>query len=410
MLKVVNGEAPKTRKLILGFDAGCGTCADLAAGVQEKVGDKLEVQNLNDPQLMAWREEALGKDAKWTPTLFEVEGEKVLKVWAGWRMGYALSRKLGPSSTWQVMQALGEVGAVPKVEESTIVEKLPDKAAEAVNGMSRSQFIKGVSGAAMAMTVLSGTSILAFPDTAEAAPSGWDSIRHRKITGPELVRTAREVSLRRDVRNLSGKALSTAAKIKASRPQAVRHKLRNNSIMLVIAYVLPNERTLIYREYKNLPGRKSHSYAKLWQIDGKKVVLVNASEGNYRWQRPPTRTPLASGNVQPLAECPPVSGGTGSRLPDKPRSGDTRCGSGYYYWAKVCCKYDWDCLFGCAAKTSGCGLALRLGKKPSPYALGAVGIVCAYAIRSCQKNGICCVQYQRVRRPCNPEGPAGDAL
>ncbi len=169
MLKVVNGEAPKTKKLILGFDAGCGTCADLAAGVQEKVGDKLEVQNLNDPQLLAWREEALGKDAKWTPTLFEVEGEKVLRAWAGWRMGYALSRKLGPSSTWQVMQALGEIGGAPKVEESAVVEKLPERAAEAVVGMSRGQFLKGVGGAAVAASVLS--SGMLFPSVAEAATS-----------------------------------------------------------------------------------------------------------------------------------------------------------------------------------------------------------------------------------------------
>ena len=205
MLKVVNGEAPKTRKLILGFDAGCGTCADLAAGVQEKVGDKLEVQNLNDPQLLAWREEALGKDAKWTPTLFEVEGEKVLKAWAGWRMGYALSRKLGPSSTWQVMQALGEVGGTPRVEESSIVEKLPEKTAEAVVGISRSQFIKGVGGAAVAASVLS--SGVLFPSTAEAMESIQQStgtLNQRKLARTIVRSSGMFKKLENEQRRISG--------------------------------------------------------------------------------------------------------------------------------------------------------------------------------------------------------------
>ncbi len=115
---------PHTKRLVLGFDAGCFTCSDLASRIEERVGEKLDVLNLHDPVLQGWRQEALGKDAQRAPTLFEVEDGSA-RVWTGWRMGYALSRAIGPAATWQVMQALGEVGAAPKMKEASLVEKIP---------------------------------------------------------------------------------------------------------------------------------------------------------------------------------------------------------------------------------------------------------------------------------------------
>ena len=40
---------PGGRKLVLGFDAGCATCSDLAKRIEEAVGDKLEIRSLRDP-------------------------------------------------------------------------------------------------------------------------------------------------------------------------------------------------------------------------------------------------------------------------------------------------------------------------------------------------------------------------
>lgn len=46
------------RRLVLGFDAGCLTCSELAKRIEERVGDKLEVRSLNDPMMDHWRKES----------------------------------------------------------------------------------------------------------------------------------------------------------------------------------------------------------------------------------------------------------------------------------------------------------------------------------------------------------------
>jgi hypothetical protein len=126
------------KRLVLGFDGGCGTCLELAKKIDERVGEKLEVQNLRDPQLMEWRKQALGEDAPWAPTLFEVDGSKV-RAWTGVKLGLVLSRRLGPKDTWRVMQVLGGIKAPKETDTAPVTGVFAD-------GMSRGQFLKGVGG------------------------------------------------------------------------------------------------------------------------------------------------------------------------------------------------------------------------------------------------------------------------
>lgn len=42
---------PPTKRLVLGFDAGCTMCSDLAQRIEEQVGGELEVRSLSDPQM-----------------------------------------------------------------------------------------------------------------------------------------------------------------------------------------------------------------------------------------------------------------------------------------------------------------------------------------------------------------------
>ena len=175
---------------MLGFDAGCVTCSELARGIEERVGDKVEIRSLYDPQMEHWREQALGKDAAWAPTLVELNGGPV-RAWTGVRMGARLSRVLGPVATWRVMQELGEA--------NTDLELADSAAVRAVSGLSRGQFLKGVGGAAVALSILSGTGNL-------AAPAGAASVRYEEISGKELLKVARAVVSRRDVANVTGQA------------------------------------------------------------------------------------------------------------------------------------------------------------------------------------------------------------
>jgi len=86
-------EAVDNKRMVLGFDAGCLTCTDLARRIEQVVGDKLEIRSLRDPQVEDWRKEALGEEAPWEPTLIEIEDGSV-KARTGVRMGAYLSRSL----------------------------------------------------------------------------------------------------------------------------------------------------------------------------------------------------------------------------------------------------------------------------------------------------------------------------
>ena len=103
------------------------------------------------------------------------------------------------------MQALGEIGAVAKVEDASAIERLSDKTARAAVGMSRGHFLRGLSGAAVAVSVLSGTDLMiASADAATRNPEAV--VSRRKITGPELTRVARQAALSGDVRKVAGGA------------------------------------------------------------------------------------------------------------------------------------------------------------------------------------------------------------
>jgi hypothetical protein len=137
-----------------------------------------------------WRGEVFGEDAPWAPTLVELDGGPV-KAWTGVRMGAHLSRALGPVATWRVMQVLGEVNA-----DLDLTDSAP---ARAISGLSRGRFLKGVGGAAVALSVLSGTGKP--PSTADAVTS----VDHEELTGAALIEPVRRVARRTDVVNLMGK-------------------------------------------------------------------------------------------------------------------------------------------------------------------------------------------------------------
>jgi hypothetical protein len=119
--------------------------------IEERVGDRLEVRSLHDPQVEHWRRHALGENAAWGPTLIEIKGTKV-EAWTGSRMGIALGNRLGPTATWRIMQALGEESAISKAKGSP---------ADAIGGISRGQFLKGLAGGLVAVSVLPAGQALA---------------------------------------------------------------------------------------------------------------------------------------------------------------------------------------------------------------------------------------------------------
>jgi murein DD-endopeptidase MepM/ murein hydrolase activator NlpD len=153
----LTSKAPPGKRLVLGFDGGCCACDELARRIEAQLAGKLEVLSLHEPQVEEWRKHTLGEDTPLVPTLFEIR-ETEVRAWTGWRLGANLSRFLGPIATWRVMQALEEVGRGSEAGGPP----------ETVGGLTRGQFLKGVGGAAVAISVLSSTGRLV--SSAEAAP------------------------------------------------------------------------------------------------------------------------------------------------------------------------------------------------------------------------------------------------
>ena len=129
---------------LLGFDGGCPSCTKVAGRVEELSSGKVSARSLREHEVHHWLSDSLGEGARWAPTLFELTDTRV-RAWQGWRMGWRLSRLLGPARTWHVLRALVDAND-------------DDGAAAALSG--RRRFLRNLSGAILAASVLSGATAL----------------------------------------------------------------------------------------------------------------------------------------------------------------------------------------------------------------------------------------------------------
>lgn len=365
-------------RLVLGFDAGCTACSGLARQIEEKVGDKLEVVSLLDPEMGHWRKQALGENAPWAPTLVEVKSGKV-RAWTGLSMGVALSRKLGPKSTWQVMQALGDVGPAPETGIGSA----------AASGLSRSQFLKGLGGAVVGMSVLSGTGGLTASATA-AEDGHWlaqlSISSSKELSGKQAavawVRLTRGRHVRRVLSTRSMGANPAARRIRSgllsttragvespsiANFKGVSHNLKGGGRLLALSYQEDNALMVSYRLDK--PGQKTRILSKVIEPESEEVarVLV-ASEDDKVFEAP-------RGATRQGRSCTRSSQCGGFCVECLCASFDTRC-------AINCCG---PCAFTCSRST-----VVRC--------LGCVGVWCPFCIGL---NRCCRRKECRINNGCN---------
>lgn len=221
MLEPMGREVGGTRRLVLGFDGGCTTCSDLAERISEQVGDKLEVRSLYHPQVERWREQALGKDAPWAPTLFEVGGVREVRAWTGWQMGISLTRFLGPSDTWKVMQVLGSATNQTATSELNNIRST----------LNRSQFLKGVSGAAVAISVLTSTRFLSAPAVAAQGNEeiSIDQQGLNPVNGSQAAKLRAKILRHPDTKALRRRVSHLRLRVGESRAVAVEDVTKHNA-------------------------------------------------------------------------------------------------------------------------------------------------------------------------------------
>lgn len=145
---------------ILAFDATCGTCRQLAETTALQSAGRLEILPLDSEEVLSWRQDALGADAPWEPTLIRLRND-IPRAWTAPRLAVPLVRRLGPRAALRLLRALGEL-------------RMPARGT-ARGGLRRSEFLKLGSGvaAAVGMVLLGRTPALASPAEQRQAAREW---------------------------------------------------------------------------------------------------------------------------------------------------------------------------------------------------------------------------------------------
>jgi len=275
------------RRLVLGFDAGCMTCSELAKGIEEAAGEKLETMSLSDPRMSEWRKQALGEGVRWVPTLVEIANGEI-RAWTGMRMGARLARRLGPAATWKVARVLGEMKDSNRAQHSLHF------------GLSRSQFLRGLGGTVVGMSVLSGMGSLAAPAAAEEhwlSQLSFTSSEElsRKQAAAAWARMARGRHLRRFLSPRVVSENSAASRIRSrmlsaartgmARPstatiKGVSHSLKGGGRLLALAYQEDDALVVSYRFDK--PGQKTRLFSRMIEDESEETVrvLAEAEDGD----------------------------------------------------------------------------------------------------------------------------------
>lgn len=96
-------------KFVLGYDGNCLACGRVAGAIRQEIGDQVELMSLLDPRMESWREEILGSNRPWAPTLVEVQQDNhAAAAHVGLPLAINLVRVVGLRKAQAVMRAIGE--------------------------------------------------------------------------------------------------------------------------------------------------------------------------------------------------------------------------------------------------------------------------------------------------------------
>ncbi|WP_069159696.1 bacteriocin fulvocin C-related protein [Nocardia altamirensis] len=154
-----------SERWVLAFDASCGTCREISDAVAHACDGRLEVLPLANADVRRWRDQALGREIDWAPTLLRVTGPRV-RAWTGPVLGWRLARVLGPAATLRVMSALGRL----QRQAAGKAGELPGAAPDVV---SRARFFRLAAGAGVAAGLVFTGNTPAFATKGEQSAQAW---------------------------------------------------------------------------------------------------------------------------------------------------------------------------------------------------------------------------------------------
>lgn len=316
-------------RLVLGFDAGCGSCSGLAESVRQAAGGRLEVASLSSPEMTSWRHQKFGREAPWVPTLVVVKGSAQARVFTGVRLGVMLSRYLPPSQVWAVSVALGAHRR--QTPQSPM--------------LNRSQFVRGVGGAIAVVGLLAART-----PTTEQSPNengddrewlaGLDLVSSEELSqaeGRALMASAVELDLPSVLAHgaqhshigaldLEGGAWTSLSAEKNAILLAVRHRTARGEELVALTYQREGDAVAFYRLSSSQgPERTS---TKVLRID---EIPIGGDLGEVQVR-------LVAGEEDGVVYVPTAKACTRS----------SQCGSTYCYTCK-CSAWSLNCIFNCCA-------------------------------------------------------------
>jgi hypothetical protein len=191
------------------------TCSRIAEDAAAASGGRLEIMNLSSPEMVNWRTRALGDTPPWKPTLVELT-DKGASVHIGPAMGLALIRSLGAVGSWAVLKAIGKLR-----QQGGDAHRGPE------SGPSRSIFLRGLTGAALGISILagSGNPAVAAAGSRKVRNNHWfdsvESVAKEQLSPERAVTAWQKAAGTQNFAKLSAlPALTTAAS--PSMPEGVR--------------------------------------------------------------------------------------------------------------------------------------------------------------------------------------------
>ncbi|WP_152990741.1 bacteriocin fulvocin C-related protein [Sphaerimonospora mesophila] len=157
-----------TARWVLAFDAGCAHCQRIAEAVKSSSHRGIEVLPLMHPDVRAWREQALGENPVWAPTLIKVE-EARIRAWVGSQMSLRLLMRIGLPASIRLLGALKGIYADTGTSSSGRFGE-----------MDRKRFLKLGAGLGAALGLAVTGAIPAHAESGDAQLAAWlQANKHR---------------------------------------------------------------------------------------------------------------------------------------------------------------------------------------------------------------------------------------
>ncbi len=191
------GKTSKTKgdQLVLGFDAACGKCSDMAKQIKRDAGPVLDIVPLRSPQMVSWRE-AIFEEPPFVPTLVRVDPNGEAKdAWIGWKIGPVLGAEMGPQKAASALRNIGEMRIASNGGQLGIMARSQTTR----RGFGRLAF--GIAGLAAGAATLTSMSSAAF---AKGMPTDLKVSNEKNLEWDEAVKALNKQLKSQDVRNILG--------------------------------------------------------------------------------------------------------------------------------------------------------------------------------------------------------------